>query len=143
MDQVSGDGSFAKTNEECARRIQGVLDVLKAETGITEDDIFRVPVLYEIIDKPKIPSNGDFRVGAVYPNAINGLVLNDWLYVAPKQWAVVNATGTDPMQYAVEMAYEKAGYKVDFVDDWEVHLVNGDIHCVTNVFRELPGPMPA
>lgn len=97
VDQVLGDGSFAKTNEECARRIQGVLDVLKAETGITEDDILRVPVPYKIIDKPKIPSNGDFRVGAVYPNAINGLVLNDWLYVAPKQWAVVNAMGIDPM----------------------------------------------
>ncbi|EFY97182.1 arginine deiminase type-3 [Metarhizium robertsii ARSEF 23] len=142
VDNILGDGSFAKTNEECARRIQGVLDVLKAETGITEDDIFRVPVLY---DRPKLkfPSNGDFQVRAVYPNAINGLVLNDWLYVAPKQWAVVNATGTDVMQYAVEMAYGKAGYKVDFVDDWELHMRMGDIHCATNVFRELPGPMPA
>ncbi|KAF5125882.1 Protein-arginine deiminase type-3 [Metarhizium anisopliae] len=141
VDQVLGDGSFAKTNEECARRIQGVLDVLKAETGITEDDIFRVPVLYHRSRRPPIPSSGGLQVGAFYPNAVNGLVLNDWLYVAPKQWAVVNATGTDLMQYAVEMAYEKAGYKVDFVDDWELHMNKGDIYCATNVFWELPGPM--
>ncbi|KAF5120469.1 Protein-arginine deiminase type-3 [Metarhizium anisopliae] len=143
VDRLLGDGSLAKTNEECARRIQGTLDMLKAETGITEDEIFRVPVLYIRVDEPKIPSNGDFQVGAAYPNAVNGLVLNDSLYVAPKQWGWLNATGTDTMQYAVQKAYEKAGYKVDFVDDWDLHLRKGDIHCATNVFRELPGPMPA
>ncbi|PHH86929.1 hypothetical protein CDD83_9568 [Cordyceps sp. RAO-2017] len=125
-------------NEECARRIQGAIDLLKRETGITDDEIWGVPVLYKRDFEPRVRSNGDFQVIAAYPNAINGLVLTDSLYVAPKQWGPLDADGTDIMQHAVEMVYEKAGFDVDFVDDWGFHYIKGDIHCVANVFRELP-----
>ncbi|PHH78379.1 hypothetical protein CDD82_3072 [Ophiocordyceps australis] len=132
--------TLIKTNEECARRIQGTIDLLKRETGITDDDIMGVPVLYYKALDVQIPANGDFQVGAVYPNAINGLVLSDSAYVAPQQFGLINGTGTDIMQHAVEEVYKKAGFDVKFVDDWEMHEIKGDVHCATNVIREIPAP---
>ncbi|XWW96151.1 hypothetical protein V2A60_004123 [Cordyceps javanica] len=107
-------------SEECARRIQGTIDMLKRETGITDDEIFRVPVLYIRAAKPAIPSNGDFQARALLPNAVNGIVMNDSLYLAPKQWGLLNAA-----------------------DDWAYHLRKGDVHCITNVLREIPGSRAA
>ncbi|KAM3509659.1 hypothetical protein MY10362_000453 [Beauveria mimosiformis] len=137
------DTELIQTNEECARRIQGTIEMLKRETGISDSDILRVPVLYFKLDRPAVPSYGDFQVGAVFPNAINGLVMTDSLYVAPKQWGPLDAAGVDVLQHAVEMVYKQAGYHVDFVDDWNYHRRKGDIHCATNVFRELPGSKAA
>ncbi|KAM0739447.1 hypothetical protein ACQRIT_007184 [Beauveria bassiana] len=132
-----------EVNEECARRIAGTLEMLKRETGISDDEIFRVPVLYSRKDNPSNPSNGDFQVGALYPNAVNGLVLTDSFYLAPKQWGLPNTAVTDTMQQAVEDAYRKAGFNVEFTDDWYYHLRKGDIHCLTNVLREIPGSQAA
>ncbi|KAM3451154.1 hypothetical protein MY3296_005526 [Beauveria thailandica] len=137
------DSELVQTNEECARRIQGTIEMLKRETGISDSDILRVPVLYVRVDEPAVPSYGDFQVGAILPNAINGLVMTDSLYVAPKQWGPLDAAGVDVLQHAVEMVYKQAGYRVDFVDDWNYHRRKGDIHCATNVFRELPGSKAA
>ncbi|KAM3528480.1 hypothetical protein MY4038_005892 [Beauveria bassiana] len=133
------NSEFIQINEECARRIQGTIEMLKRETGISDSDVLRVPVLYGRVEDPKVPSNGDFQVAAIFPNAINGLVMTDSLYVAPKQWGPLDAAGVDVVQHAVEMVYKQVGYKVDFVDDLNYYRTKGDIHCATNVFRELPG----
>ncbi|KAK8148780.1 hypothetical protein G3M48_009182 [Beauveria asiatica] len=132
-----------EANEECARRIAGTIEMLKREAGISDDEIFRVPVLYGKVPRPTHPSNGDFQVRALYPNAVNGLVLTDSFYLAPKQWGLPNAEGTDTMQQAVEDAYRKAGFNVEFADDWAFHSQQGDIHCLTNVLREIPGSRAA
>ncbi|KAF1731215.1 Protein-arginine deiminase type-4 [Beauveria bassiana] len=137
------ENGIKEANEECARRIAGTIEILKRETGISDDEIFRVPVLYTKILKPKIPSNGDFQVGARYPNGVNGLVLTDSFYLAPKQWGLPNSAGIDTMQQAVEDAYKKAGFSVEFVDEWDFHSRKGDIHCLTNVLREIPGSQAA
>ncbi|TQV93707.1 arginine deiminase type-3 [Cordyceps javanica] len=137
------DSGIREMNEECARRIQGTIDMLKRETGITDDEIFRVPVLYTKAYNPAIPSNGDFQARALLPSAVNGIVMNDSLYLAPKQWGLPNAAGTDTMEQAVRDAYAKAGFSVEFVDDWPFHLRKGDLHCITNVLREIPGSRAA
>ncbi|KAF1737828.1 Protein-arginine deiminase type-3 [Beauveria bassiana] len=130
---------FIQINEECARRIRGTIEMLKRETGISDSDVLRVPVLYGRVKDPAVPSNGDSQAAAIFPNAINGLVMTDSLYVAPKQWGPLDAAGVDVLQHAVEMVYKQAGYKVDFVDDLNYYNRKGDIHCATNVFRELLG----
>ncbi|KAM3543517.1 hypothetical protein ARSEF1564_003569 [Beauveria bassiana] len=132
-----------EVNEECARHITGTIKMLKRKTGISDDEIFQVPVLYSRKTSPSNPSNGDFQVSALYPNAVNGLVLTDSFYLTPKQWGLPNTAVTDTMQQAVEDAYRKAGFNVEFTDDWYYHLRKGDIHCLTNVLREIPGSQAA
>ncbi|MFE0427212.1 protein-arginine deiminase domain-containing protein, partial [Streptomyces sp. NPDC058953] len=70
------------------------------------------------------------------PGAINGLLLNDNRYVAPKQWGPV-IDGKDIFTTAVTSAYEKAGMKISYIDDYyPYHLGSGEVHCGTNTLRD-------
>ncbi|MEU3600016.1 protein-arginine deiminase domain-containing protein [Streptomyces sp. NPDC006798] len=70
------------------------------------------------------------------PGAINGLLLGNDRYLAPKQWGPV-VDGKDIFTEAVTAAYEKAGMKVSYIDDYyPYHLGSGEVHCGTNTFRD-------
>lgn len=46
IDEELDQANFTSINEAAARRIQGNIDIIKTETGITDDEIFRVPALF-------------------------------------------------------------------------------------------------
>ncbi|KAK2593833.1 hypothetical protein QQS21_008448 [Conoideocrella luteorostrata] len=131
-----------------SQRIQKSIDLLKSEIGLKDSEIFRAPVLYTVnIDvmyrlsrkKPKdIKPEELLPVSAYLPASINGLVLNNYKYIAPKSFGPSqNASSNgDIFQNAVKDAYAKVGYDVDFVDDWQWHEGEGDIHCGTNSLRD-------
>ncbi|MEU0397919.1 protein-arginine deiminase domain-containing protein [Streptomyces sp. NPDC006208] len=77
---------------------------------------------------------------AYVPGAVNGIVLGDNRYLAPRQWGPVIG-GKDIFTSAVNAAYSGAGMKVSYLDDWYTyHLGAGEVHCGTNTLRDASAP---
>ena len=125
-------------NARAARQIDKNIAALKRETGLRDDEIVRLPVLFGSAD---LLWGGDPGSGyrppltALLPNAINGVILNRHSYLAPRQWGPTIA-GTDVLAHAVTAAYRAAGMGVTFIDGWRYSLDGGDVHCATNVLRD-------
>ncbi|KAM0268534.1 hypothetical protein ACHAQH_009964 [Verticillium albo-atrum] len=78
-------------------------------------------------------------VVALYPGTINSVVVADSMVLAPNPWGPV-INGTDILAEAVSAVYAKAGFNVTYQDDWfSHHLLSGEIHCGSNVWREVDG----
>ncbi|KFY24998.1 hypothetical protein V493_04898 [Pseudogymnoascus sp. VKM F-4281 (FW-2241)] len=132
-----------KANAAIDSCMQRNIRLLKAETGITDAEIIRVPVMFRTgLTFP--PGNGigpernaSTTLGvSLYPNPINGLVLNHGDILAPTPWGPV-IDGKDILASAVQTIYRKLGFQVSFVDNWNSHHTwGGEVHCGTNVVRE-------
>lgn len=73
---------------------------------------------------------------ALYPSAINSVVLTDSMVLAAKQWGPI-VHGVDILEEAVIEAYGKVGFNVTFQDNWYTHHLGlGQVHCGSNVWRE-------
>lgn len=74
---------------------------------------------------------------ALYPATINSVVLGDKQILAANPWGPV-INGQDILAAAVKAAYAKANYTVSYMDDWYPHHHSiGDVHCGSNVIREI------
>ena len=128
------DPDTAGLNERAAQHIDANIEILKRETGISDAEILRLPCL---VQKHGYFTDDNFKVGAYFPNVLNGLVLSGWnTYVAPKPYGPV-VDGIDVLAKAVSETYAKADMRVHFVDDWNTHHPNGEVHCGTNSFRDM------
>lgn len=75
---------------------------------------------------------------ALYPGTINSVVVGKNQIIAPNPWGPAIG-GQDVLVAATDAAYAKAGYTVSYVDDWFTHHENmGEVHCGSNVIRQLP-----
>ncbi|KAL7946931.1 hypothetical protein V8C42DRAFT_298211 [Trichoderma barbatum] len=80
------------------------------------------------------------RLTALYPGAVNGVVLSDSLILAPTQWGPI-INGKDIFATAVSEAYAKVNFNVTYMDDWfDHHMLDGEVHCGTNVYRDASAP---
>ncbi|KAM6478550.1 hypothetical protein HDV62DRAFT_382687 [Trichoderma sp. SZMC 28011] len=80
------------------------------------------------------------RLTAMYPGAINGVVLSDSQILAPAQWGPI-IDGKDIFATAVRDSYSKINFNVTFIDDWyDHHELDGEVHCGTNVYRDTSAP---
>ncbi|KAF4452206.1 hypothetical protein F53441_4946 [Fusarium austroafricanum] len=77
------------------------------------------------------------KVVALYPDAVNGLVIGDSKVIAPNPWGpVINKK--DIIAAAVSEVYASVGYNVTYQDDWFSHfLLQGDVHCGSNSWRAM------
>ena len=128
IDEVLADQKTLADNEEAAQHIDGQLAVLLAETGLREDELVRVPVLFT-----KPPELGLFV--AATPGIPNGLSIDAHTFAAPDPHAPV-VNGRDLFQAATERALR--GVAVHWVEDigW-AHLGGGEVHCTTNAWRAV------
>ncbi|MFE9662240.1 protein-arginine deiminase family protein [Streptomyces sp. NPDC005955] len=77
------------------------------------------------------------RTIAYLPGAVNGVVLSNDRYLAPRQWGPVIG-GKDLFGEAVRRAYAGAGFTTAYIDDYySYHLWGGEVHCGTNVLRDV------
>ncbi|KAG5808690.1 hypothetical protein H9Q74_014379 [Fusarium xylarioides] len=186
--------NFDAIQKSSAQRIEANLNILKRETGITDKDIFRVPMPFYYAesdswlclgqkpsnsnaeeDTPKAPQKASGKTGitlkgamgpvykaksiveagtpknsvqrravdiatqvvALWPGAVNGLVLPDQKVLAPKPWGpVINKQ--DIFANAVSEVYASAGYNITYQDDWFSHFkLRGDVHCSSNSWRAV------
>ncbi|GAB2926249.1 hypothetical protein GCM10027280_11950 [Micromonospora polyrhachis] len=127
-----------------AAGVNRALRQLREQAGITEQDIIRVPALFAKIDLPDDYPRKDLTV-TYLPDAANGISTGTGGYLAPAQHGPRQG-GYDVFQRATEEALGRAGVRVHWIEDWDyshyVGTAGGDIHCVTNVQRDLSGTTP-
>ena len=138
VSSLLGSRRIRRANVRAAAAIQRALDILRTETGVTEAEIVRVPVLFG----PAPSSVHASGVLSLLPNAINGISVGGGVYLAPRQHGPV-VDGTDVFEQAVRERLRSISLHVSFVEDWfYAHRGVGELHCVTNALRNLAGALP-
>ncbi|KAK2791934.1 hypothetical protein FQN52_004376 [Onygenales sp. PD_12] len=143
IDDLLSDTHLIASNKNFSARITENISLLQRETGITDADIHRVPTVFRtgLTFPPGLgiesARNGSSDLGgALYPTGINGVVLNNKQYLAPKPWGPM-VGGRDILADAISAVYEKLDFKVSYVDNWNSHHAwGGEVHCGTNTIRE-------
>ncbi|WBQ05630.1 protein-arginine deiminase family protein [Kribbella sp. CA-293567] len=129
IDQVLADSKGLADNEAAAGHIDEQLRILLAATGLTADELVRLPVLFE-----RVPGYGLLR--ARTPGLVNGLSLTARDFAAPDPHGP-KVGGRDVFRQATERAMRRNGVRVHWVEDffW-AHLGGGEVHCATNALRD-------
>ncbi len=140
--EIVGDDALRALNADIqADRIDPVREQLMAELELDDDDVLRVPALFERIWGCSYKENG---VAALIPGMLNLVVVNFEgeplrIFVSdPFLRSDEGAQGSDPL-IAKFTELLPPEYEIYFVDDWYTyHVAIGEVHCGTNVARS-PG----
>ena len=136
LGDVLSDESFINANNTASKKIADILDVLKDELALSEEDIVRVPALYHSANTNST-SDTEIKLRPFLPNAVNGVFLGSNTFVGPLQFGPV-VDGVDYIQKAIEDSFAEHGISMRWVEDFNyAHFQEGNIHCVTNSFRNL------
>ncbi|RJQ71961.1 hypothetical protein D5S17_26635 [Pseudonocardiaceae bacterium YIM PH 21723] len=136
--ELLADENFLRGNEDSAQHIDRQLSVLLAATGLREQDLVRLPVLFAV--DGALP-NGDPLYSAFSPGISNGLSVTPDRFAAPDPHGPV-VRGWDVFREVAERALRRNGVTVSWVEDffW-AHLGKGEVHCATNAWRDT-GDVP-
>jgi len=114
---------------EAAVEIDEQVRIIKAETGLTDDEIVRAPFLHTEM--------GGLSV-AYHPGTVNGI------YISPKDFAAPDPhgpviDGKDIFKTAFEKELATVNVKLHWVEDWDGYHINiGEVHCGSNTIRKIP-----
>jgi len=129
IDGVLANTDVMQASAKAAVAIDGQIAKIKEATGITDEEIIRIPFLHMSTMGASI---------AYQPGTVNGLYVADNHFVAPDPHGPV-VDGKDIFREQMTHALEPLSVTVDFIDDWdEYHAVEGEIHCGTNSLRRVP-----
>jgi protein-arginine deiminase len=129
ISEVLANTDVLGASAEAAPHVEAQLAVLRAETGLTDAEIVRVPFLFQW-------EQG--RLAAYQPGTVNLLSLSRTVVAAPDPHGPV-IDGKDLFKSQFESALAPYGVTVSWLDDWMLyHRYNGNVHCATNVVREVP-----
>jgi len=131
IQDVLADTNIMATSDAAAASVDGQLQILKQETGITDAEIVRLPFLHE-------PVQG-FSV-AYQPGTVNSLYYAPDVFAAPDPHGPI-INGKDIFKTQMEDALSPLGIQVAWIEDWDLyHRLSGEVHCGTNSRRGLlPG----
>lgn len=138
-----GDEALRAHNEDIQQdRVDRIADQFMAELGLTDDDILRIPALWE-----ELPADWGGGSAALIPGMVNLVVVQplagnagpvDVFLADPFMRSDVGDQDSDPV-IAWMRAAVPTGIELHFVDDWATyHLGLGEVHCGTNNTREPP-----
>jgi protein-arginine deiminase len=117
-------------NQDAAADVAAQIAVIKAATGLTDDEIVKVPVTHRLTSSKSV---------AHIPGTVNGIAMSDKVFFAPEPHGPVIG-GKDIFKAAFEASMTKWGITVYWVEDWDLfHALSGEIHCATNADRAV-GP---
>lgn len=129
IDEVLADTLVMQASAEAAAEVDAQVAIIQEATGLSDDEIVRVPFLHTVIAG---------KSGAYQPGIVNGLVLSDTLFGAPDPHGPV-IDGKDIFKTALEAPLAELGIDVSWIEDWDEYHVNlGDVHCATNSTRQIP-----
>lgn len=146
VSEILSNETFIEANSYAQKHLDANLRILLSEIPIDLKDVIYVPTLFrdnnfEIPFEDGLPPHsspvlqGERHLVALHPASINGIVVGSQ-YLSPKPWGPV-VDGEDLLESAVEAAYERAGMKVGYVDDFmSHHIMGGEIHCGSNTLRQ-------
>ena len=129
VDQVLDDDNVMAASARAAVEVDAQVDILQQEVGIGDDEMIPIAFLHE-------DSGGGIL--AYQPGIINGISLQPDVFGAPKPqgpWI----DGEDVFQADVESLLNPVGVGLHWIESWDVYHVGvGQVHCGSNVERELP-----
>jgi Protein-arginine deiminase (PAD) len=132
--ELAEDNGLRNLNEDYQRDyLDGAIDTFGKKLGVTEEEIIRIPALFE-----EIGYCGG-TAAALVPGTVNTWVWT-WedgtaLLGMPDPFFRTELDGPDPWIDAVE-ALLPAAVEPLWLDDWEMyHLALGEVHCGTNTRR--------
>jgi protein-arginine deiminase len=129
VSQVLANTAVLDASATAARKLDAQLATLRAELGLTDADLVRVPFLFQPTGR---------GVTAYQPGTVNLLVLSRTAVVAPDPHGPV-VDGKDLFKAHLEAALAPHGITVHWVDDWNLyHRGLGNVHCATNALRQVP-----
>ncbi len=129
VDEVLADTDVMNESAVSAAEVDAQLDIIKAETGITDAEIVRVPFLHQ-------PASGYSL--AYQPGTVNLLSINEHNVLVPDPFGPV-IDGKDIFKAQLESALGAYGITVHWIDDWNLyHRLAGEVHCGTNAARAIP-----
>lgn len=125
VDGVLADSEVLATSQQAATKIDAALAVVKAATGLGDDEIVKVPFLFETTYGHSV---------AYQPGMVNGISLGKH-FAAPRPHGPV-VEGKDVFEKAFEELMAARGITVDWVEDWDTYHRNlGEVHCGSNTRR--------
>lgn len=128
IDQVLADTNVMTASDQAVAEVDGQLQILKQETGITDAEIIHVPFLHEPVQGTSL---------AYQPGTVNGLYYAFDTFAAPDPHGPVIG-GVDIFKDQFEKAMSAVGVKVAWIEDWDLyHRLSGEVHCGTNSKRAL------
>jgi protein-arginine deiminase len=129
IDAALSDQDVMGASNEAIVEVAAQLTKLKAETGLTEAEIVKIPFLHMPIQGASIAYN---------PGIVNGLYMTDRDFVAPKPHGP-EIEGKDIFETALTDALKPYGVTARFAEDWDdYHRMMGEVHCGTNATRTIP-----
>jgi protein-arginine deiminase len=126
---VLADTAVMTASADAAANIAGQIAKVKAETGLADAEIIKIPFLHTST------KDGSY---AYIPGMVNGIYVADGHFVAPDPHGPV-INGHDIFQQAMIDALAPLGITVHFAEDWdEYHAALGEVHCGSNTRRKIP-----
>lgn len=138
IDDVLANQDLMASSQESQAEIDALVDLLKKEVGLTDDEIIEMPYLIEDVGGGMLAYN---------PGTANSLVVGNYIGI-PKPYGPViggvdifEADLSDRLGSAENgLGSDGQGLEIEFVPDWEwYHALSGEVHCGSNI----DGPVPA
>lgn len=138
--ELVGDVALRARNLELqADHLDPMRERFQSEMGLTEDEILRIPGLFEEVNGCSYKDNN--AVAALIPGMLNLTVANfagetPRIFVSdPFMRSDLDDPESDPLLTNFR-AVLPPEYEIHFVDDWYTyHTMIGEVHCGTNVAR--------
>ena len=134
---IVNDNALRMLNEDIQMDyIDPNIEAFKTEFGLTEDDIIRIPMLFE-----EAPGCGSYTA-TLLPGTVNMIVApeagtgeTDLIMPDPYFRQAVNNQASDPFIEEVNSLLPD-GSRPHWIDDWEwYHMALGEVHCGSNTKR--------
>lgn len=131
VDQALSEPDLNSWAQEAEVKIQGHIDVVKTETGLTDDEIIEIPTWFEDLAFQELV--------AWNPGMVNMRMMGNVADVAKPFGPQIN--GQDPFEQDIlarlgspdnQLGSDGQGLKIFFTDDWYYHNALGEVHCGTN-----------
>ncbi|HEX4625917.1 MAG TPA: protein-arginine deiminase family protein [Solirubrobacteraceae bacterium] len=119
--------------DEAAQHIDRALAKVEQATGIPDDEVIKAPAFYERQEGGLVSD---------VPATVNGVPLKSGEFAAPgAHGPLIN--GDDAFEAAIGQRFADHGVHVQWVEDWYyAHLLDGEVHCTSNVLRDPSGAAP-
>ena len=129
IDEVLDDEEIMAESLSSAEEVEAQVAIIRDATGLTDDDIIRIPYLHWTVSGYSV---------AYQPGTVNGILVNQSNFMPPKPHGPV-IDGKDVMEAQFEEAYGTVNFNVHWVEDWDLyHRLLGEVHCGSNATREIP-----
>jgi len=129
VDEILADPDLAADNQWAVTEVDGQLATLKAEIGITDEELVQVPFLHWNMYGYSV---------AYQPGFVNGIHLDAQNYAPPKGHGP-RVNGVYVFQEWVRENFAAVGITLHFLEDWDLyHRLLGEVHCASNATRVIP-----